>query len=193
MDPAAREFLGRIDEHPEIELAGGVCQSRGLSLRHQAVDVIRRRGVLAPAVLAVYAAQGARRLLDRRARLRRRRRERSVLAHFLAVERMHDPTVLQHVRALAPDLGLVYGAPILKPELFEIPRFGTLGIHHGALPDYRGKKTAFWAMVNREPAAGVTIQRINAGVDTGEIVSAGSVTTAGKRYGRVDAELQALG
>jgi hypothetical protein len=51
---------------------------------------------------------------------------------------------------LAPDLGLIYGSPILKPELFEIPRCGTLGIHHGKVPAYRGNKTTFWAMYNGE-------------------------------------------
>ena len=79
----------------------------------------------------------------------------------------------------------VCGAPILKPELFEIPAFGTLGIHHGRLPEYRGKKTTFWAIYNGDSTAGVTIQRINAGLDTGEIVCTGEVPTAGKTTGEL--------
>jgi methionyl-tRNA formyltransferase len=194
LEPAAREFVARLDEHPEIELIAGVCQSPGFGMRHTAANVLRRRKLLAPAVLGVYAAEAALRAVQRpRAELALRRRTRRLLNRFVTVSHIHAPEVLDRVRALAPDLGLVYGSPILKPELFEIPCFGTLGIHHGKLPDYRGKKTVFWAMLNGDATAGVTIQRINAGVDTGEIVGTGEVPTKGKRYGRVDAEVQALG
>jgi methionyl-tRNA formyltransferase len=194
LEPAAREFVARLDEHPEIELLGGICQSPGFGVWHTIANVARRRKLLAPAVLGVHAAQTALRVAQRpRAELVLRRRTRRLLGRFMTVPRIHAPEVLEHVRALAPDLGVVYGSPILKPELFEIPAFGTLGIHHGKLPDYRGKKTVFWAMLNGDPTAGVTIQRINAGVDTGEIVCAGEVPTKGKRYGRVDAEVQGLG
>lgn len=194
LETAAHEFLARLDEHAEIEFVGGVCQSPGFGLRHRVSNIVRRRKLLAPVVLGTYGAQAALRILQRpRAALALRRRSRPAMARVRTVPRIHAPAVLEHVRALAPDLGLVYGSPILKPELFDIPTFGTLGIHHGALPHYRGKKTSFWAMVNGEPGAGVSIQRIDPGVDTGEIVSAGEVVTAGKRYGRVDAEVQALG
>jgi folate-dependent phosphoribosylglycinamide formyltransferase PurN len=194
LEPAAQEFVARLDEHPEIEFLGGICQSPGFGLRHRVNNVVLRRKLLAPAVLGIYAAQAVLRVLRRpRAALALRDRARRGMARLMPVPRIHAPEVLEHVRALAPDLGLIYGSPILKPELFEIPTFGTLGIHHGALPHYRGKKTSFWAMLNGEPAVGVTIQRIDSGVDTGEIIATGEVPTAGKRYGRVDAELQALG
>jgi methionyl-tRNA formyltransferase len=97
------------------------------------------------------------------------------------------------VRSLAPDLGLLYGSPILKPELFEIPTLGTLGIHHGKAPEYRGKKTTFWAMFNGEKTAAVTIQKINAGLDTGEIVKQGEVTIGRRSYRTVCRELEILG
>jgi hypothetical protein len=193
-EPAALELIARLDEHPEVEFLGGVCQSAGFGLRHTAADVVRRRGLLAPAVLGIFAAQSAVRFVRHpRAALRLRRRVRGALSHIATVPDIHAPTVLQRVRTLVPDIGLVYGSPILRPELFEIPAFGTLGIHHGKLPAYRGKKLTFWAMVNGEATTGVTIQRINRGVDTGEIVSAGEVAVRGRRYGRVDADVQALG
>jgi methionyl-tRNA formyltransferase len=111
--------------------------------------------------------------------------------HF--VPDIHASQVLARVRALEPDLGLVYGSPILKPALFEIPRFGSLGIHHGKLPEYRGKKTTFWAMARGEPTAGVTIQKIGAGLDTGEIVAQGEVPIDGRSYRRVWEEVEELG
>jgi methionyl-tRNA formyltransferase len=106
---------------------------------------------------------------------------------------IHAPEVLEHVRALAPDLGLIYGSPILRPDLFGIPALGTLGIHHGTVPRYRGKKTTFWEMYYGEPQAGVTIQRVGAGLDTGDVVEQGAVTVGARSRRRVWAELEALG
>jgi methionyl-tRNA formyltransferase len=78
---------------------------------------------------------------------------------------------VEQIDGIDADLGLVYGGPILRPELFEKPRLGTLGIHHGLTPGYRGKKTTFWAMYNGEAHVGVTIQKIGSGLDRGEVVA----------------------
>lgn len=194
LEPGALELLARLDEHPEVEFLGGVCQSPGFGLRHTVADVVGRRRLLAPVVLAAYAGRAAwRSVQDPRAALQLRRRARGALSKMEAVADIHDAAVLERLRARGADLGLVYGSPILKPELFETPAFGTIGIHHGSLPEYRGKKTTFWAMFNGEAVAGVTIQRIGRGIDTGEIVSTAEVPTAGKWYGQVNAELERVG
>jgi len=122
-----------------------------------------------------------------------RRRTARALQKFVAVPDVHAPEVLARVRAAAPDLGVIYGSPILRPELFEIPAFGTLGIHHGRVPQYRGKKTTFWEIYHGERVAGVTIQRVERGIDTGAVVRAGEVEIGRKGYGRVWDEVQALG
>jgi methionyl-tRNA formyltransferase len=70
---------------------------------------------------------------------------------------------------------------------------GTLGIHHGKVPEYRGNKTTFWAMYNGEPVAGVTIQKVNKGLDTGSIVKTGQVNAYRRGYPSVVRELEALG
>lgn len=157
-------------------------------------DVLRRRKLIGVGVLGLYVARALLRLLTHpRAEWRLRQSARRALSRVATVPNVHAPTVLEQVRALAPDLGLVYGSPKLAPNLFEIPAMGTLGIHHGKLPEYRGKKTAFWALLKGEATAGVTIQRINAGLDTGDIVCTAEVPIAGRRYGRVDAAVQELG
>ena len=73
-------------------------------------------------------------------------------------------------------MGLVYGGPIIKQELFEIPSLATLGIHHGDAPRYRGKKTTFWAIYNGEEKVSVIIQRIGKKLDGGEIVARADIT-----------------
>ena len=189
-----REFLARLEQHPEIELLGAFCQADGQSLGAVFQDLRRRRGLLALPLFCVWLGRKFLRRIQhpgQAAGLNRVLQQIAPRIHF--VRDIHHPLVLEQVRKLQPDLGLIYGSPILKPALFEIPRLGTLGIHHGKLPEYRGNKTAFWAMVNGEPGAGVTIQKVNAGLDTGSILRQGEVHIGKKTYPRVMRELEALG
>lgn len=190
----ARRFLCRLESEPEIELVGAFCQARSTSVWGVAEDLLKRRGMLALPLFIAWAGGGTVRFL------RRPQAERSLRWHLRGlssriwfVPDIHDEAVMERVRALTPDLGLVYGSPILRPELFEIPTLGTLGIHHGKVPEYRGNKTAFWAMYNGEETAGVTIQKIEAGVDTGQIVKEGAVPTRGRTLRSVMRDLEDLG
>jgi methionyl-tRNA formyltransferase len=190
----AQEFLVRLNEANDIELLGAFCQSAAQSNRAVFQDLKKRRGILAYPLMAVYLWERSRR------RFTQRGREKDFQKKFRGIENkisfvpdIHAAEVLDVVRSLAPDLGLVYGSPILKPALFEIPGMGTLGIHHGKVPEYRGNKTTFWAMFNGEAAAGVTIQKINAGLDTGEIVNEGQVEIGRRSHTEVWQALEALG
>jgi folate-dependent phosphoribosylglycinamide formyltransferase PurN len=198
LEPDVEEFLVRLEAQPEIELLGAFCQAAGpRGLRRLAAitaDLWRRRRLVALPLLAFQVGGWLQRHVVHIRRQRARSRQLVQLQdriHY--VPDIHAPAVLDQVAALAPDLGLVYGSPILKPALFEIPRCGALGIHHGRVPAYRGKKTTFWAMYNGEVDAGVTIQKINAGLDTGEIVKEGAVPIGGRSYRAVWRDLQALG
>jgi folate-dependent phosphoribosylglycinamide formyltransferase PurN len=189
-----KQFLTRLEAHPDIELLGAFCQSEGQSMLDMARDVWRRRRWFAPPLLIVSVlGQLGRGLRQPRAERALDRQLTQLGGRLQYVPDIHAETVLARVRALAPDLGLVYGSPILKPSLFEIPSLGTLGIHHGQAPRYRGKKTTFWAMYNGEKTAGVTIQKINPGLDTGAIVNSGAVLIGKRPYSTVWKELLALG
>lgn len=194
LEYSALRFLSLLVRHPEMELVGGVCQSAGFGLAARIRETFRRRRAMAPVSLAVHLAGTVIPLLraPRRA-LADRRAAGLAIDRILLVPDIHAPEVLQHVRALEPDLGVVYGSPVLRPELFSIPRFGTLGIHHGNLPRYRGKKTTFWEVFNGEPTAGVMIQRINAGLDAGDIVMEGRVPVGGRGVGSVERDVHELG
>ena len=190
----AQEFLYRLVLHPEIELAGAFFQAQSRSLRAVMTDLWKRRGWLALPLFAAWIITKTARFISHPRRERALKKKLAAVAnriHF--VPDIHAPQVLEQVRALAPDLGLIYGSPILKPDLFEIPAFGTLGIHHGKVPEYRGNKTTFWAMYNGEPFAGVTIQKINKGLDTGSIVKEGRVKADLRSYASVMRDLEQLG
>lgn len=192
--PAAQRFYILLDEHPEIELAASLCQSSGEGLADRLRDAWRRRGILAAPILTSQAVRAAGRIvLHPRRELGHRRRMAGIDRRTELVPDLHAPAVVERLRRLDPDLAVIYGGPILKPELFEIPRFGTLSIHHGQLPEYRGKKTTYWEMEEGRPTAGVAIQRIGAGLDTGDIVAEGEVPIGDKSYLRVWREVQDLG
>jgi methionyl-tRNA formyltransferase len=194
LNPDAKEFLCRLEEHPEIEFLGAFCQAQSQSLGAVFLDLWKRRSWLAFPLFFIWVINKAVSFLvhpREEIALQRSLEKISDRIHF--VPDIHAPHVLEQVCALDPDLGLIYGSPILKPELFEIPSLGTLGIHHGKLPEYRGNKTTFWAMYNGEPVAGVTIQQVNRGLDTGNIVKTGEVSTQCRAYQAVVHELELLG
>jgi folate-dependent phosphoribosylglycinamide formyltransferase PurN len=194
LQPGAQRFLVLIAEHPEMELVGGFCEGEGQGWRYRLTNVWRRRGFFALPVLLLEGFDWLRRFLRNPVEgVHFERRLRRAMRKVQTVPDIHAPDVLDRVRALAPDIGVIYGAPVLRPELFKIPRLGTLGIHHGRVPDYRGKKTTFWEIYNGEPVAGVTIQRVNKGIDTGEIVKRGEVEIGNRGYTAVERDTEALG
>jgi folate-dependent phosphoribosylglycinamide formyltransferase PurN len=194
LNPDAKQFLCLLEAHPEIEFLGAFCQAQSQSLGAVFTDLWKRRGLLALPLFVVWVLnKGIRFLTHPRKEVALHQKLRSISDHIHFIPDIHAQHILEQVSALKPDLGLIYGSPILKPELFEIPRLGTLGIHHGKVPEYRGNKTAFWAMYNGEPVAGVTIQKVNKGLDTGSIVKTGEVRSHRRAYPAVFHELEALG
>jgi folate-dependent phosphoribosylglycinamide formyltransferase PurN len=194
LQPGALRFVAMLEAHPEIELVLGLCEGPGSGLRHRLVNLWRRRGWLAIPVLASDIVGECLGLLRQpRGWLALRRHAARARPKFRTVADVHAPAVLDELRRAAPDLGVIYGGPILRPALFEIPRLGTLGIHHGRVPAYRGKKTTFWEMYNGESGAGITIQRVTGGLDTGDVVRNASVPIGRKGYGRVWREVEEQG
>lgn len=59
---------------------------------------------------------------------------------------------------------------ILSQEILDIPRYGCLNIHASLLPKYRGAAPIQYVIVDGEERTGVTIQQMNAGIDTGDIL-----------------------
>ena len=86
--------------------------------------------------------------------------------------RARDEQFLQQLRALQPDLIAVaaYGQ-ILPPAILELPRFGCLNVHTSLLPKYRGASPIQRAVLNGDSESGVTIMKMDAGMDTGDILT----------------------
>ncbi len=90
----------------------------------------------------------------------------------LQPERARDPAFLDSLRSLAPRLVVVaaYGQ-ILPQAVLDVPTCGCLNVHTSLLPKYRGAAPIQWAILNGEPETGVTIMKMNAGMDTGDILT----------------------
>lgn len=59
---------------------------------------------------------------------------------------------------------------IFKKAFLDIAKWGALNLHTGALPRYRGLMPTFWAMLNEETEVGVSVFRIDEGIDSGPLV-----------------------
>lgn len=90
----------------------------------------------------------------------------------LQPERARDEAFLGTLRDLRPDLIAVaaYGQ-ILPQSLLDLPRFGCLNVHTSLLPRYRGAAPIQWAILNGDAETGVTIMKMDAGLDTGDILA----------------------
>src|SRR6266852_3001126 len=72
---------------------------------------------------------------------------------------------------IAPDAIIVVGYGRIIPQwMIDLPRLGNLNLHASLLPKYRGAAPIQWAIANGESVTGVTTMRIDAGLDTGDIL-----------------------
>src|SRR6202453_3191207 len=73
--------------------------------------------------------------------------------------------------ALKPDAIIVVGYGRLIPQwMIDLPRLGNINLHASVLPKYRGAAPIQWAIAFGETVTGVTTIRIDAGLDTGDIL-----------------------
>jgi methionyl-tRNA formyltransferase len=86
-------------------------------------------------------------------------------------EKIRAPEAHQLLETLAPDVIVIiaYGQ-IIPARLLPIPKLGWINLHASLLPKYRGAAPINWAIVNGERKTGVTSMRIDAGMDTGEML-----------------------
>lgn len=121
--------------------------------------------VLDVAILVAYGAWSERLLAS----------ELAVDAYPTGIRRVevgnaNDPQAIDTLRSLDADVLIVLGTSILADEVLATPKQYALNIHGGALPDYRGVYSDFWALARDRPdRVGSVVFHLDPGVDTGEI------------------------
>jgi methionyl-tRNA formyltransferase len=89
-----------------------------------------------------------------------------------STENINGDASKNFLETLEPDLIIsVYFNQILKKETLNIPKIGSINLHPGSLPEYRGAFIYFWVLRNEEPEGCVTIHWMDEGIDTGKIIS----------------------
>jgi len=91
---------------------------------------------------------------------------------FLQPAKARDEQFISKLRELKPELIVVaaYGQ-ILPQTILDLPKFGCVNVHTSLLPKYRGASPIQSAILNGETETGVTIMKMDAGLDTGEILA----------------------
>lgn len=78
---------------------------------------------------------------------------------------------VEKIKKISPDLILSVGWRRLLPNsILSIPKYGSINMHDGLIPKYRGFAPINWAIINGETEAGITTHFIDAGIDTGSII-----------------------
>ena len=89
---------------------------------------------------------------------------------FYKVENYHRAETKEMLREADADLGILYGTNIIKESVFSIPRKGSINIHLGLTPYYRGGPSVFWELFNGETENGATVHYVAKKVDTGDVI-----------------------
>jgi methionyl-tRNA formyltransferase len=113
-------------------------------------------------------------------------------------EKLRAPEAMEQLQAWVPDLVVVaaYGQ-ILRPAVLDLPHLGCINVHGSLLPRWRGAAPIQAAILAGDQTTGITIMKMDTGVDTGPMLSQRSLPiseddTAGsvfEKMSRLGAEL----
>lgn len=99
----------------------------------------------------------------------------AALAHGLTVyqpRKVREDSFLEELKKINPDVIVVVAfGQIIPRTILELPKFGCINVHASLLPKYRGAAPIQWAVIDGEEVSGVTIMRMDAGLDTGDMLS----------------------
>jgi methionyl-tRNA formyltransferase len=104
-------------------------------------------------------------------------------------DRVSVPEVESLLAGLEVDFALAVAfGQILKPSFYQIPRLGTYNLHFSLLPRWRGASPVAAAILSADAESGITLQKINEGLDTGDLAAQASFSIEGMNAPRVFAE-----
>ena len=90
--------------------------------------------------------------------------------------KLREPDAMTQLREWAPDLIVVTAfGQILRQEVLDLPQYGCINVHASLLPRWRGAAPIQAAILNGDGQTGVTIMRMDAGVDSGPLLSQKSI------------------
>ena len=89
-----------------------------------------------------------------------------------AVTDFHDPNFLNTFERSSFDISVIAGfSTIFEEKLLNLPRLGTINLHAGRLPSYRGGSPLNWQLINNEKYIGLSVIKASAKIDGGTVLS----------------------
>lgn len=99
-------------------------------------------------------------------------------------DKVKDEAFIHFMRDISPDVIVVVAfGQILSEELLHIPYYGCINVHASLLPKLRGPAPIQWSVINGDVESGVTIQQMDKGIDTGDILAVKKYTLDEKETG----------
>lgn len=114
----------------------------------------------------------------------------------LQMDKKHFATELKEAIAQYKiTVGLIMTFPFILPQsILELPEKGFINFHYGLLPQCRGPQPILWHILNNNPEGGITLHRLDDGIDTGPIVLQEKLPIGPTdTYGMVQSKLAHLG
>jgi folate-dependent phosphoribosylglycinamide formyltransferase PurN len=97
-------------------------------------------------------------------------------AKIRTITHIHSVETTDLINSFDPDIIIINGTSILPITLIENVHHPIINIHTGITPSYRGIQGAYWALVQKDDAnCGVTVHFVDAGIDTGKIISQATI------------------
>src|SRR5688500_8570910 len=107
---------------------------------------------------------------------------------------LRDAETQQAFAALKPDVAVVAAYGLILPQpILDVPRHGCLNVHASMLPRWRGAAPIQRAILAGDRRTGVTIMRMERGLDTGPMLAVNPTEIDRKTAGELSAELAGMG
>lgn len=98
--------------------------------------------------------------------------------------RIREQECIEVIRTYQPDIIVVAAfGQILPKEILDMPQYGCINVHASLLPKYRGAAPIQWAVINGDEKSGVTIMRMDVGLDNGDMIAKEEVVLAADETG----------
>lgn len=99
--------------------------------------------------------------------------------NYILTPNINKEDIVQQIKSASPDLIIAANMnQIIKKQILELPPKGCINTHCGPLPRYGGISPYVWALANNEDHSAVTIQYMDEGLDTGDIIVQENVNVA---------------
>lgn len=98
--------------------------------------------------------------------------------------KLRDPEAVKAVAKAKPDMIVVAAfGQILPKAVLDLPKYGCINVHASLLPAYRGAAPIQWSIIDGQRETGITIMKMDEGLDTGDILLQKSIEISPEETG----------